>query len=269
MSSVVTQVDSEAEVEVIPELNVPNAAVSLIFLDASEILYANKTGDPWFSASTPFDNSLLTSSPTNRRSYFVPDEPVGVLGCVTQRSYCNPNIPKDVGCINGFAVVGGQNSSELLKRAWSDVNDQSAMRAFVAALSNAGAGFLDTFYALPNLPTLISRSTILGNMQTAIIPKDRWQDEREHLYKASLAAIQSIMVEHARGLTFGKNAHCDDEMECSRICHSQVRVLSTSLLTLTSAATENPLFQALFFQFLEIRYNPGYRKCTDTHINIH
>ena len=191
------------------------------------------------------------------------------MGCVNHRSYCNPNIPKDVGCIDGFAVLGGQNSSELIKRAWPDVNDQSAMRSFVAALNNAGAGFLDAFYALPSSPTLISRSTILGNMQTAIIPKDRWQDEREHLYKASLAAIQSIMVEHARGLTFGKNAYCDDEKECRRICHSQVRVLSTSLLTLTFVATENPLFQALFFQFLEIRDNSVYRKCTDTHISIH
>lgn len=214
MSSIVTPAGSEMDVELIPELNVPDAAVSLVFLDASEILYANKTSDPWFSASTPFDN---------RKSYLVSDEPAGVLGCVTQRSYCNPNIPKDVGCIDGFAVVDGRNSSELFKRAWTDVSDQSVMRAFVAALSNGGAGFLDAFYVLPNLPTLLSRSTILGNMQTAIIPKDRWQDEREHLYKTSLAAIQSTMVEHARGFTPGKNFYCNEEKECSRICHSQVR----------------------------------------------
>jgi hypothetical protein len=197
--------------------------VSLLFLDASEVVYANKTEDPWFSATSLFDNSSLASS-ANGSHYFVADEPVGVLGCVTQRSYCNPNLPEIVGCIDGFAVISGQYSLDPFKSAWPDANDQSAMRAFVAALSNQGAGLLDAYYAIPNSPTLLSRSTIFLNMQVATIPKDRWQDEREYLYKASLAAIQSMMVEHARGFTLSKNMYCEGEKECRRICHSQVCV---------------------------------------------
>jgi hypothetical protein len=210
-------------IELITELKRPNGSVTLLFLDASEVVYLNKTEDPWFSATSSFDDSSLASSANGSRSYFVADEPVGVLGCVTQKSYCNPNLPENVGCIDGFALVDGKYPLDPFKRAWPDANDQSAMRAFVAALSNQGAGLLDVYYAIPNSPTLLSRSTILGNMQTAIIPKDRWQDEREYLYKASLAATQSMMVEHARGFTLGKDMFCDVEKKCRRICHSQVR----------------------------------------------
>ncbi|KAH9879753.1 hypothetical protein J1614_001776 [Plenodomus biglobosus] len=203
------------------DLRKPNVSVTLVFLDASELVYANKTEDPWFSATSVVDNNHLASSANGSRSYFVADEPVGVLGCVTQRSYCNPNLPEDVGYIDGFAIIDDQYPLDPFKRVWPDANDQSAMRAWVAALSNQGAGLLDVYYTIPNSPTLLSRSTILANMQTSVIPKDRWQDEREHLYKASLAAIQSMMVEHARGFSFAKNRHCDDGKECRRICHSQ------------------------------------------------
>jgi hypothetical protein len=214
---------SEPDPELMTELRKPNAAVSLLFLDASEVAYFNKTEDPWFSATTSsFENSSLASNTNGSKSFFVSDEPVSVLGCVTQRLYCNPNLPENVGCVDGFAIASGRSSLDSLKIAWPDANDQSAMRAFMAALNYGGAGLLDIYYITPNSPTLLSRSTIINGLQIAVIPKDRWQDEREYLYKASLAAIQAMMVDHARGFTISKSGWCNSEKECRRICHSQV-----------------------------------------------
>lgn len=212
---------SEINIELIPELRKPNATISLLFLDSSEVVYVKKTEDPWFSATSLFNSSFLVSS-ANSRDFFVADEPVGILGCVTQRLYCNPNLPENVGCIDGFAALNEQSSSGLFKSAWPNANDQSAMRALVAALGIQGAGLLDYYYNIPHSPTLLSRSTILGNIQVAAIPKDRWQEEREYLYKASLAGIQARMVEHARGFDISGNPLCEGEKECRRICHSQV-----------------------------------------------
>ncbi|ENI08048.1 hypothetical protein COCC4DRAFT_20941 [Bipolaris maydis ATCC 48331] len=207
-------------IEFIPELQKPDGAVSLVFLDASEILYVNKTEDPWFSATTPFDNSLAISM--DGPGFFIANEPVGVIGCVTQRLYCNPTLPENVGCIDGFAISNRQSWWDLFKSAWPDANDRSAMNAFVYALGTQA--MLDDYYFMPSLPTLLSRSTVQGNLQLAVIPKDRWQDEREYLYNASLAAIQSMMVEHARGLDFGMGTYCERERECRRICRSQLRL---------------------------------------------
>ncbi|EMD67266.1 hypothetical protein COCSADRAFT_188049 [Bipolaris sorokiniana ND90Pr] len=253
-------------IELIPELRKPNATVSLLFLDASEVLYVNKTKDPWFSATSLLDSSSFASI-ANVTHYFAADEPVGVLGCVNQRSFCNPNLPENVGCIDGFAISDPQSSLDLFKSAWPDANDQFAMRAFVVALNTQGAGLLDSYYTLPNSPTLLSRSTVLLNLQVATIPKDRWQDEREHVYKASLAAIQSMMVEHARGFAISGSTLCKGEKMCRRICHSQkmrsskhysfsawtlgVILIVGSTLMLTSAFVEE-LF-ALFLRYPRLR----------------
>ncbi|OAG01385.1 uncharacterized protein CC84DRAFT_190654 [Paraphaeosphaeria sporulosa] len=212
----VLMTDQERKVEFLKELRKPNAFVSLLFLDATEVVYAVRTEDPWFSATTRVSKSNSSAS----GSHFVADEPVGVLGCVTERSYCNPALPVNVGCIDGFSIIGG-DPFDSLARAWPDTTDQSTIRAFIAALSNQGAGLLDIYYAIPNSPSLLSRNTIMGNMQTAAIPKHRWQEEREHLYKASLAAIQSMMVDHARGFALGKNLYCIDQKICHRLCQSQ------------------------------------------------
>lgn len=160
------------KISLIPELRKPNAQVSLLFLDASEVLYSNKTYDPWFSATT------------NVPDGFVADEPVGILGCVTQRRYCNPNLPGDIGC----SIYLSTDIDAEIERSWPDASDQSVMRGLLAALNEMVFELLVAYYH-PDLPSLLSRSTIVYNQQRATIPKDRWQDEREHLYKASLAGI--------------------------------------------------------------------------------
>jgi hypothetical protein len=184
--------------------------VSLLFLDASDIIYFIKTEDPWFSATTP-------ATPEG----FYPDEPLGVLGCVTHRLYCNPDLPNTTGCVNAYA----QDVEDALSKAWPNSQDESAIRPVLSALSTQGAGLMDIFYALPGIPTLLCRNTLLGNVQTAALPDNQWQIEREHIYKASMAALQSIVVDYAKGDWFGPGRFCGAETSCRRICNSQVRHL--------------------------------------------
>jgi|SRR5690242_19063493 len=75
----------------IPELQVEKGRPMLYFLVPSGVAYMNWTDDPWFSATTKL-------SPTS--SIYIPDEPAGVVGCITERKICNPKLSASEGCLD-------------------------------------------------------------------------------------------------------------------------------------------------------------------------
>ncbi|KAH7083074.1 hypothetical protein BKA63DRAFT_502200 [Paraphoma chrysanthemicola] len=208
-------------VNFIPELTVPGALVSLLFLDTDLILYNYKTDDPWFSARTPmsiFDVSANTSSAASDNGPYFADQPVGVLGCSTQRFICNPDAP-DADCINSMS----RNKSVLaIQKAWPNLQDQQKIHPILAATHQfgIGKGQPDAMYQLSGAPVLLARNTMTNNRQTARLPSNQWQLEREHIFTASLAAWQSSIVAYARGSWYG-HPSCDADFPCERMCHSQ------------------------------------------------
>ncbi|KAF3035270.1 hypothetical protein E8E11_003585 [Didymella keratinophila] len=207
----------EPGIEPIQQLSLSNGSLSLLFLDASDIVYYNSTEDPWFSATTSAADSFLSWSKARRP--FIADEPVGVMGCAVRRFYCNPALPEAATCVDGFAEYN--KTQDTITKIWPDVREQSKMRAIISALTNRGVGYLDLHYAIPSVPTLLARNTVLGNLQTAPLPIDHWKDEREYLFQASLADMQSAVVEHARGLDLGQGIFCNNATSCYRSCKSQ------------------------------------------------
>ncbi|KAH8585616.1 hypothetical protein B0O99DRAFT_696297 [Bisporella sp. PMI_857] len=183
--------------------------VSLIFLDASDVAVPfGENNDPWFSGT-----ALAKNDSSGRAPLFY--QAAGVLGCTTQRFYCKPGFPEAIGCINAFA----KNSSDAISKSWPNTQEQSIVRPLFSLLSK---NYMDTLYIMRGMPTLLSRNTIVGNAQTAVLPRNQWQVEREYIYKASLVAMQSMIVEHARGYWPGGRRYCKPENSCQRICHSQV-----------------------------------------------
>jgi hypothetical protein len=215
---------SYEDTKLIPELMQSHDMVSLVFLDSSELLYLNRTTDPWFSATTPADNS------TEDAGYFA-DQDSGVLGCAMRRLMCNPLLPDETGCVNLFA--NNETIIESLKKAWPDSQDQHVIYPLMVAQAESGiAGAPETWYSIPGVPTLLSRNTLMDSVQFAHLPNDRWKDEREHLYKASLAVLQSALVQYARGYWYHDDG-CSTDFPCKRLCHSQVSALLTVHLVLS------------------------------------
>jgi hypothetical protein len=215
---------SYEDTKLIPELMQSHDMVSLVFLDSSELLYLNRTTDPWFSATTPADNS------TEDTGYFA-DQDSGVLGCAMRRLMCNPLLPDETGCVNLFA--NNETIIESLKKAWPDSQDQHVIYPLMVAQAESGiAGAPETWYSIPGVPTLLSRNTLMDSVQFAHLPNDRWKDEREHLYKASLAVLQSALVQYARGYWYHDDG-CSTDFPCKRLCHSQVSALLTVHLVLS------------------------------------
>lgn len=56
-------------------------------------------------------------------------------------------------------------------------------------------GLSEVLYPYKSSPSLLARNTLRNNVQTAVLPSNQWQIEREHLYKASLAVVQSGPVD--------------------------------------------------------------------------
>jgi len=138
MSSVLGHSRMDPSIEPIQKLSLSNGSPSLLFLDASDIVYYNSTEDSWFSATrSAADNS---SSWSKARCPFIADEPVGVMGCAVRRFYCNPALPEATTCVDGFAEYN--QTQDAITQIWPDVREQSKMRAIISALSNRGVGLL-------------------------------------------------------------------------------------------------------------------------------
>lgn len=205
----------------IPQLAPPGAKTSttLFFLISSNIIYLNQTDDPWFSATTKM------SLPESSMEFFLPDEPATVLGCVSDRIFCNPMLPASTGCINLFA-----SSEEDFRRAWPDPKDRLALRSLSIMIQQLGAAGLAPYFQAKSVPTLLSRQTLYPNVitesgfttvQTKLLPSNQWQKEIEYIGQATLAALQHFIVDYARGVWLGGGLSCDEE-PCRRSCYSQV-----------------------------------------------
>jgi hypothetical protein len=153
------------DIDFVSVLGRSDAIVSLIFLDTDLVLYDHPTDDTWFSATTlVFDAIAKTpkvspNAPTYNQ-YF-PDEPVGVLGCATQRFFCNPDMP-DTECVNS---LHRNKSVFAIERAWPNPQDQDQVYSIFATTYqfSMGKGQPDAFYQLSGAPMLLARRTMLKN----------------------------------------------------------------------------------------------------------
>jgi hypothetical protein len=243
-------------VNFIPQLTIPNAMVSLVFLDNDLILYNYKTDDPWYSAHTPiskFDSTANASEAANDEGPYFADEPVGVLGCSTRRFICNPDMP-GAECINSLS----RNKSVLaIQRAWPNPRDQQQIFPFLAASYQygIGKGSPDAMYQLSGAPVLLARNTMTNNRQTARLPSDQWQIEREHIFTATLAAWQSSIVAYARGSWYG-HLECKPDFPCERLCHSQVSLVFLYLSKILTQFSANSDDQFPLFQYMDTSHIP-------------
>jgi hypothetical protein len=204
------------DVPFIPQLLVGTASTTLYFLVPSRVAYMNRTDDPWFSATT-----------TSQRAggYYIPDEPAAVLGCISERTFCNSELPASEGCLNLF--VSGESE---FRRIFPDPKHRRFLRPLSVVLQQYGAGGMYTFFTAKSVPNLLARQTlqpysprnIYTALQTKVLPSNQWQKEMEYIGQATLAAMQHFLVEFARGIWLGSQNYLCDEEPCRRTCHSQV-----------------------------------------------
>ena len=213
----------------IPELMQAHEFVSLTFLESDGVLYNSDNHDPWFSNAS------------GKRA--------SVLGCAVERLLCNPALPSQIDCIN--TLVADPSTDEFhtsFDNAWPDRDDKHRMWPIFIAQGGYQRGLPDTLYRFKAASALLARITLENNKQTAEIPSNQWQKEREHIYKATLAGIQSGLVDFARGYWWG-SPRCQDDFVCLQSCYSQVCYTQYTTVTLLSQVAESQIgiLQILFF----------------------
>ena len=77
-----------------PEILRNDAYVNLFFLLNNDVFYSKPVDDPWFEAKVQEQTLVvgLTTTPSHITTYQT-SEPVSVVGCTTQWSWCNPGSP--------------------------------------------------------------------------------------------------------------------------------------------------------------------------------
>ncbi|KAJ4320783.1 hypothetical protein N0V94_003195 [Neodidymelliopsis sp. IMI 364377] len=178
-------------------------------------MYLNRTEDPWFAATTPATGEL--------KGWYLPNEPATVLGCTSERIYCNPNQQNASGCLNLW-----ESGEDDFQKAWPDPEDRLALRPLSVILQQFGAAGLKSYFDAKSVSSLLARQTLYPldfwntnytTVQTKALPSDQWQKELEYVGQATLSAIQHFIVDYARGVWLG-GPLCEEE-PCRRTCYSQ------------------------------------------------
>lgn len=146
--------------------------------------------------------------------------PGAVVGCASQTYFCNPNLPAAAGCVDQHAQILGadQTESDVLPSIWPNEKDQAMVRPILSFLSTGA------FSDVPTKPSLLARQSLLFRTQVVALPVDQWQIEQENYFKASLAHMQFMMLDFAKGTWTGEGRFCGPDDRCQRGCYAQVHV---------------------------------------------
>ncbi|KAH7112531.1 hypothetical protein B0J11DRAFT_597934 [Dendryphion nanum] len=207
----------------LPGRNHSGAMVSMLFLSSGIIQNSSPVVDPWFSTSNTTD-----SSPPGDQ--YVSNSPANVISCVTRVHICNPSYADGSKCLKSFNLLQREDDSahflKMLSGLWPNIDEGLSVYGALGFLKYPYEIFNpDIFYLGDNLPTILSSFTVLGRRQYDTIPPDRWQDELEYSFQASLASLQSLVVETAMGISEWINyvkGPCQSREACLTMCNRQI-----------------------------------------------
>lgn len=206
-------------------MNNTPAYTSVLFLDSSRILNYAPVTDPWFAATESRSVPSWVGVSVPNMTYYITTAIPTALGCTDIYQLCNPSLPEAKRC---WEPTGYSKPSP---NKWEDVWQDKYDDAFMNAIDNYFRGVFigttlgaESYHQIASLPALTTRFTLNGLLQPATIPQDRWKQEVEYIFTASLAAIQARVVEHARGGLFrGRDlgTNCGQTLQCHRECGTQ------------------------------------------------
>lgn len=156
-------------------------ATTMLFLISTSVNYMSKTDDPWFLATdSSYDGGTYGSN-----------DIVPVVGCTTQREYCNPKKEGPHNCVEFHQDYETQEADFMA--AWNKTEEQEYLRPLAMTLHHFGAQGIGAFFEAGNVPNLLARYTLRLPPVTFhpayALPSDQWQDEMVYLSQANFAAI--------------------------------------------------------------------------------
>ncbi|KAK8009139.1 hypothetical protein PG991_011690 [Apiospora marii] len=188
-----------------PAIVRPDGDVTLIFLSGNGVNFAAPGEDDWYRATARLYNS--TSDSEARREYR-PDEAASPLGCVEQFQLCRDPARDQCGDLaSGYDAVTSAAPWFNMTDAGFDFHDRPAARTKPAAL--LAWVFLMLFNNAISIPTIVDK---LGPTSLAShdfvsqgyiddIAGNQWQLDVTQWFNIMLAGFQTLFIDTAQGKT--------------------------------------------------------------------
>ena len=170
------------------------ADVTLFFLSANDIMFAEQSNDSWYSAHVRSSKTIGRTDMPGRMYVYYRDDPVRILGCASRYQFCNANLKSNVSCtpLTGISAV-----QPLVESLWQTEGQRALSRWSISAILNDAIGVWEVVMGL-GVSSLTARNKHAAVLQAGL-PDNQWQLEVEHWFTATLAYLQRMMVEQASG----------------------------------------------------------------------
>jgi hypothetical protein len=178
----------------IPELFIPHADISAIFLAGNRVGFTAPVDDPWFSAGhVSFMN--LTAVVGNIRGY-LSDDPARALVCSQRYQYCNSSMPQNqsASCTPLSGMIEATKASLQLFPQEKDRKKFLWSASEILYLANGFNELVGTMQS----GSLLARDSLAGHLQ-GILPDNQWELELEYWFKFALADLQRTILHQATG----------------------------------------------------------------------
>jgi hypothetical protein len=176
----------------IPELLIPTADLSIVFLGTNDMVFLAPVDDPWFKTTLgPTNRTTMMGTHYEYRS----NEPAHPLACVQRYQFCNPSLKKDESCTPLVGIIEAFSLASMT--LFPQPQHRETFLWSATAILYMANGFSE-FIGRSRNGALLASDTVSGLGQYAL-PNNQWELELEHWFKFTMADLQRAILDQATG----------------------------------------------------------------------
>lgn len=193
---------SSATFAPIPELQTTEADLSLMLLSFNNA-YNSPVYDPWFAASTPYNDSNAFCLKQDK-VFYVRDRPLTGLGCTQQWQYCNTTKDANLDSAHCTPPMGIDQIDNLIFAGSEplDVKFTPEQLALISRFDQVAvrASFYYVAYALSKATSAPLKARNLVSTTAGLpLPSTQWQEETKYWTDILLAYLQQSWLDFSTG----------------------------------------------------------------------
>ena len=204
----------------VPQVFRSDAQVELMFLLKAPTSYFNPVHDPWFEATKLYiELEQINNNELVKTYQYSAQTPVGVVGCATQWTWCNPTSSASPHgqCLGPTDLGLSFNQMESLQL---NSKQSTVVKRLKQAMDNNVLA--NVVEAVGSQELLASRSVVAAD--SVGLPADQWVRELNHLFGISIVGLQFQVSRFPRGNgypTSGENL-APVESDAHWMCTNQI-----------------------------------------------
>ena len=178
----------------IPELTVPDADISLLFLQGNGIAFIQPANDLWYRATVLSDYTVETIGKYKYPTY-QPEEDASPMGCTLQYQVCSTGLPKERQCTQPASRMDTYSAAiNLFNASTNGVPDATRFDMFWNFESSEPYEIITMFGSMA-----LASSETVSYVRQPWLPANQWQLDVIKWWEGCLASLQGGVVRKATG----------------------------------------------------------------------